>query len=93
MRGEVMTFDPKEARALAAHFKNDQPVTQDMQSTMIAEEMQLAADALTAALDEIERLRRSLEEIGSEDRTYLNDAGNSRRRKEVARAALKGSDQ
>lgn len=55
-----MTFDPKDARALVEHFKNDQPVTQDMQSTMMAEEMQLAADALTAALDENERLREAL---------------------------------
>ena len=42
-------------RELVEHFKNDQPVTQDMQSTMLADEMQLAADALTAALDRAEK--------------------------------------
>lgn len=62
MTNAPMTFDPKEARTLVEHFKNDQPVTQDMQSTMMAEEMQLAADALAAALDENHRLRQEVDE-------------------------------
>lgn len=43
--------------ALVEHFKDDQPVTQDMQSTMLADEMQLAADAITALLEENATLR------------------------------------
>ena len=91
--------------ALVEHFKNDQPVTQDMQSTMLAEEMQLAADALTAALDEIERLRGALDMIATyraECHAHDDDMGHSRRSFDdediklmeyAARKSLKGANQ
>ena len=95
-----MTFDPKEARALVNEYDRQNPIrTADVHDSLCTCTRCLR-DALTAALDEIERLRRAADVSATIANGALDPTAQEAclrrdmsRVRDHLRKALKGADQ
>jgi hypothetical protein len=85
-----MTLDTNEARALVERLKGYTPHSEFSNLEAMAKTALRAADALTAALDEIERLEKSIEATQAVTFYAQDDKGYLRR---WYPPAMKGADQ